>query len=156
MAKDLKTVKFLATKTGIAREVPVLFQWVHDGLVELHGIHGGVGAVCRSSLGREWSDDAGISCCWRQILKENKPPKYTLKKSQKLFISHAIKQDLPHVVANWTGHLLTVQERHYCEGKSYLPSREEDEYAEIGDLSEWGANVRKHLSAFSNSLPQGR
>jgi len=35
VANDLTTVTFESTKNGVAREVPVLFQWVRDGLAEL-------------------------------------------------------------------------------------------------------------------------
>lgn len=156
VAKDLKTVTFISTKTNVTREVPVLFQWVSDGLTELRELHGNSGPVCRSSMGRAWSSDSSIAYCWREILESHGMGKYTLKKAQKLYIGQTIKLGFPpHVVAKWTGHTLTVQERHYCEDKSYLPSREGDQYGDIGTLSAWGEEVRKHLSSFANLLPQG-
>lgn len=156
VANDLKTVTFISTKTGIAREVPILFEWVSEGLAELKQIHKDDGPVCRSTMGVAWRSDSSIAYCWREILLAHGMEKYTLKKAQKLFIGQAIKMGFPpHVVAKWTGHTLSIQERHYCEDKSYLPNREGDSYGDIGKLSVWGEEVRSHLSSFSNLLPQG-
>ncbi|MBX6316038.1 MAG: hypothetical protein IRY99_24465 [Isosphaeraceae bacterium] len=157
VSQDLKTVTFLSTKTRLAREVPVLYRWVHEGLAELRERHGNDGPVCRSTEGRAWQSDSGYSYCWREILRSHGRPKYTLKQAQKLYIAQTLKLGFPpHVVANWTGHTLTVQERHYCANKSYLPARAQDEYGEFGRLTEWGEEVRRHLSSFANLLPQSR
>jgi integrase len=155
VSKDLKVVHLLSTKTGVAREVPILFEWVRAGLEELRADH--EGALCRSSKGKPFVHDTNVSACWKEILQCHNQPPYLLKKSQKCFIAHAIRIGFPpHVVANWTGHTLTVQEKHYCEGRSYLPSRDADVYGELGVLSAWGEEVRKHLSAFANLLPRGQ
>jgi hypothetical protein len=55
-------------------------------------------------------------------------------------IAQMIRSGFPaHVVAHWTGHTLSVQERHYMDDRAYLPG--EGDYAEFGIMTDYGKRV---------------
>ena len=71
---------------------------------------------------------------------------------QKYCITQLIQAGFPpHVVAFWTGHTLTVQERHYIEENAYLPQQERD-YGEFAVLSDHG---KLALAKFARSAGGG-
>jgi hypothetical protein len=58
----------------------------------------------------------------------------------------------PHVVAHWSDHTLSVQERHDCEGDNYLPPEDGYDFAEFGVLSEYGKRGLFHQGAYSREM----
>jgi hypothetical protein len=147
------TVTVVDSKTLVERKAPIMFEWVRIGLEELKAIPRETDAVCCSTMGMPWSDDSGIYSAIRQICKEHGLPVYHLKQAQKLYIAQLTSLGLPPaVIARWTGHTLTVQERHYSEDNSFLPSARSDGYGEFGVLSTFGAEVIDHIGRFARGL----
>ncbi|MBX6314530.1 MAG: site-specific integrase [Isosphaeraceae bacterium] len=159
-------VKFLATKDGRRRKipsrtVPILFQWVKDGLEEMQARWGGKGRpVCQTSLGSYWCNETSSNGALQDRIAKHGLPAYWLKTAQKLHIQHLLHLGFPpHAVANWTGHTLTVQERHYCQQDAYLPSDDGRDYEDFGVLSDYGLRVREHNARLirdgADMMPQG-
>jgi hypothetical protein len=91
----------------------------------------------------------------RDILKQNRMSPYTLKKSQKLYITQLIQAGFPpHAVAFWTGHTLAIQERHYIEENAYLPHAGRD-YGRIGTLSAHGQAALAKFARYAGEMGQG-
>jgi integrase len=148
-------VKFLKSKNNRSRIVPILFQWVHDGLVEAWERAGRPksGPVCRKWDGNLWRWDVSAANLMQRTCEYHDRPVYQLKKAQKLHIAHLIRLGFPpHVVAYWTDHTLSIQEKHYYEGDGYLPPEDGWDYAEFGILSKFGELVRSHHGAYSKAL----
>ena len=92
---------------------------------------------------------------FRKLLRQNKLPHCTLKKAQKLYITQLIQAAFPpNVVAFWTGHTLTVQERHYIEENAYLPHSERD-YGQFGILSAHGQAALRQFAHHVGEMGQG-
>lgn len=148
-------VRFLASKNDRSRVVPILFQWVLDGLTEAWERQGRPtsGPVATKWDGGLWTYDRSASGHIRKLCRHHKRPTYRLKAAEKLHIAHLVRLGFPpHVVAHWTDHTLSVQERHYHEGDGYLPPDEEWDYAEFGTLSAFGRKVKEHVGAYSRAL----
>jgi integrase len=154
-------VRFLDTKDGRKtgrphRTAPVLFEWVRQTLVEMKERHGRPGGpVCPNFNGKPFQDDSSHSQMIRDILRREGRPAYTLKKMQKYYITQLIQAGFPpHVVAFWTGHTLTVQERHYIEENAYLPQAERD-YGELSVLSSHGKTPSPNSHVWLEGVTQG-
>lgn len=148
-------VKFLKSKNNRSRVVPILFQWVHDALSEAWERAGKpkFGPVCVKWDGDFWRWDVSAANLIQRTCEFHGRPVYHLKKAQKLHIAHLIRLGFPpHVVAYWTDHTLSVQEKHYYEGDGYLPPEDGWDYAEFGSLSDFGEKVRSHHGSYSKSL----
>jgi integrase len=154
-------VRFVDTKDGRKtgrphRTAPILFEWVREAFIEMRErSHKPGGAVCLNAIGRFWKDDSSGNQMIREILQQNEMDSYTLKKSQKLYITQLIQAGFPpHVVAFWTGHTLTIQERHYIEETAYLPHAVQD-YEGFGKLSTHGEAALRKFARFSGEMGQG-
>jgi integrase len=148
-------VRFIHSKNGKSRTVPILLQWVKDGLEELWELRGKPhsGAVCLNYEGKVWKDDTNVSDLFRRIALTHKRTLIHLKDMEKLQIAQLIRLGFPpHVVAHWSDHTLSVQERHYYEGDSYLPPEDGYDFAEFGALSEYGKRVLFHQGAYSREM----
>jgi hypothetical protein len=152
---DRNCVRFLRSKNDRSRRVPILFQWVRDGLTEAWERAGRPtsGPVCLNSRGTLWEHDSSACSQMKALCDHHHRPVYQLKKAQKLFISHAIRLGFPpHVIAHWTDHTLTVQERHCYEGDGYLPPEDGWDYQEFGTLSEYGSKAKAHTDSYSKDI----
>ncbi len=139
-----ETVRFLDPKDGRPRVVPVLFEWTRLALCDMKRKTVGK-AVCPNTQGRPWKDDAAPTRAVKTTAERCGLGGYRLKQAQKLAIRQMIQVGLPpHVVAFWTGHTLSTQEKHYLQEDAYLPGENKD-YAEYGVLSEHG---KKALAKF--------
>src|SRR5262249_27930163 len=88
----------------------------------------------------------------RKCLEAGRPA-YHLKVAQKLWIRQAIQDGFaPHAVARWANHTLSMQERAYCEEDVYLPGDQSRDYAEFGELTEFGHQTKAHVSTLSRDL----
>lgn len=115
------------------RTVPVLFNWVYDGLKEIWNDQENPtrGAVCRNAYGAPWTNTSSPCLAIRMA------GTMRLKQAQKLHIMQLIRMGFPaHVVAVWTGHSLSIQEKHYCEEDAYIPK--DHDYGEFAELTELG------------------
>jgi integrase len=157
VAADFNTVRFYDSKTGKDRRVPVVLEWVRQALAEAHA-RPNVSAdspVCANVIGRPFSEESTPAHLIRDLSADHAAdfPKVRWKQMQKLQIAHLIRLGFPpHVVARWSDHTLSVQERHYYEDTSYLPPEVAQDYGEFGVLSEYGKRVREHLGSFSRDL----
>jgi hypothetical protein len=143
-------------KTGRPhRTAPILSEWIREAFIEMRERnHKPFGAVCLNSIGRYWKDDSPGNQMFREILQQKKRGSYTLKKSQKLYITQLIQAGFPsHVVAFWTGHTLTIHERHYIEENVYLPHAARD-YCGLGTLSAHGEAALRKFARFSGEIGQ--
>lgn len=148
-------VKFIHSKNDRSRTVPILLQWVKDGLSELHELRGKPksGAVCVGYNGQFFKDDSLVSDIINRIAKVHNRKLIHLKDMEKLQIAQLIRLGFPpHVVAHWSDHTLSVQERHYYEGDSYLPPEDEYDFGEFGALSEFGRKVLFHQGGYSREM----
>jgi integrase len=153
---EKNTVKFIRSKNKRNRRVPILFDWVKEGLEEAWERAGrpSSGPVCTTWAGKIWSHDTSAANLIQRVCLHNGLNVYHLKVAQKLFIAHVVQLGFPpHVVAHWTDHSLNVQEKHYHHGDGYLPPEDGWDYAEFGKLSEYGLKVKVHTSFLSNDMP---
>src|SRR5262249_49136335 len=137
-------VRFLKSKNDRNRTVPIIFQWMLDGLTEEWERlrRPDSGPVCKKWDNGVWEYDTTAANLIQRTCDRAGMPVYHLKKAQKLHIAHLIRLGFPpHVVAYWTDHTLSVQEKHYFEGDGYLPPEDGWDYAEFGTLSEYGRRV---------------
>jgi integrase len=148
-------VRFIRSKNGKTRTVPILFQWVRDGLEELWEWRGRpkAGAVCVNFRGEIWKEDCNVSDLMRRIALVHGRTLIHLKDMEKLQIAQLIRLGFPpHVVAHWSDHTLSVQERPYYEGDSYLPPEDGYDFEEFGALSDYGKKVLFHQGAYSREM----
>jgi integrase len=149
------TVRFIRSKNKKNRRVPILFEWVRVGLLEAWEKAGRptAGPICTTWQGTYWHKDSAASYLVKRVCAMNKRPQYRLKEAQKLYIAHVIQLGFPpHVVAHWTDHSLSVQEKHYHTADGYLPPEADWDYSEFGKLSEYGHKVKKHVSFLGNDI----
>lgn len=152
---DTGRIRFLRSKTGGHRVVPILYAWVADGLAELAERNGTVGAVCLSAVGTPYPRETIAAGLIRRTCQAANPklPVYHLKVAQKLWIRQTIVAGFPpHVVALWADHSLSMQERHYAGAAGYLPPDETENYAEFAALTELGQKTRAHLTMFAREF----
>lgn len=149
-------VRFIHSKNSKSRAVPIVLEWVRVGLGELHEKRGrpSTGAVCLNYKGQFWKYDMGVSDLVNQISARNGRRNIKLKDMEKLQIAQLIRLGFPpHVVAHWSDHSLTVQERHYYSGDSYLPPEDGYDYGQFGELSEYGKKVLLHQGGYARGAP---
>ncbi len=140
-------------RSGAAyRTVPVLFEWVRAGLVELHGLwYSKGGTVLRNAWNEPYGDDDSATERIQGILADAGLPPYTMKKSQKLAIEQMIRAGFPSsAVAAWTGHTETIMKGHYREEDNHLPPEAPFDYKEFGKLSAFG----KECLAYTRGIHQ--
>jgi hypothetical protein len=162
-----RTVEFRAPKEGgRSRHVPVLFQWVWDGLLELYERrpHGSL-AVCLNSRGWPFANQQSSTQCFGDEMRaRGLPDDYRLKAIQKAHIEQLQALQVPDIkIAKLTGHTLATYETHYAKEPEYKRLDLAD-FAEFGDLSEngrywlgrWGVPIPAQASSetpASSSLP---
>ena len=153
---DRNRVRFLASKNGTHRTVPILYQWTHDALVEIRERTGDKGPVCKTLLEGTFERlSSACSLMARLSVSVSRKP-YHLKVAQKLQLNHLIRLGFPpHVVSKWSDHSLSMQERHYMEENAYLPPDASENYGGWGKLTAYGESVRAHLSSFSKDIGGG-
>jgi integrase len=153
---DFSKVKFFDSKTNKDRVVPVVLAWVRDALAEERARTVALpdSPVCKNTHGGPFVNEGNLSTMIRAIIDDHPEcPGLKLKEAQKLQIAQMIRLGFPpHVVAKWSDHTLTVQERHYYVDHSYLPPEKTQDYDEFGVLSEYGMRVREHLGTFSKDI----
>lgn len=145
-------VRFIHSKNGRSRTVPIVLEWVRVGLEELWEMRGrpAKGAVCLNYKGKFWRYDMGVADLVNQISERYGRKHIQLKQMEKLQIAQLIRLGFPpHVVAHWSDHSLSVQERHYYEGDSYLPPEDGYDYGPFGVLSEYGRRVLQHQGGYT-------
>lgn len=145
-------VRFVHSKNGKSRVVPIVLEWVRLGLEELFEQRGRpkTGAVCLNYKGKYWKYDTGVSDLVDQISRRHGRRNIKLKQMEKLQIAQLVRLGFPpHVVAHWSDHSLTVQERHYYEGEGYLPPEDGYDYGPFGTLSEYGRKVLRHQAGYA-------
>lgn len=116
------------------RTVPILWTWVAD---YLRAHRRDSGPVCPSPTGRRWSAQTYLVAVFRRDAQLTPCPSYRLKQAQKMGLMQMLQAGVPaHVVAHWTGHTLSVQEKHYMTDRAYLPAG--NDYGKYGVLTEYG------------------
>lgn len=157
LTPGFERIKFLDTKevrnTSVTyRTAPILHQWVLDAVHKMNKAHGGQGLpVCPKITGGPWFRQTYATSTVARAFDGIGLGGYTLKPAQKSFIMQLLWQGFPpHAVARWTGHTLSMQERHYMEEDAYLPGPERD-YAEMAPLSDHGVAALEKLRVNSFS-----
>jgi integrase len=123
-----------------ARTVPILWAWVAEALRAQATNCRLRGPVCVRREGQPWRGRSGYLIAWGEEAEKASVPDIRPKQCQKLGIMQMVRAGFPaHVVAHWTGHALSVQERHYMTDGAYLPS--DHDFAEFGVLSAHGVRA---------------
>lgn len=143
-------VRFVKSKNKNNRTVPILYQWVQDGLAELWEMRGRptTGPVVLSCLDRVYGNDNAASDLLTKVSQANKfPCLYHLKKAQKCWHEQTIRVGFrPWDVAKWADHSISVQEAHYASADTYLPkSGGPFDYGQFGGLSSYGVLCMEHF-----------
>lgn len=145
-------VRFVHSKTDRNRTVPILLQWVEDGLKELWLQQGKpkTGSVCRNIYNRTWAMDSNVSRAFAKTYNDHGRVAIMPKTLEKLQIAQLVRMGFPpHVVAHWSDHSLSIQEKHYYEGDGYLPPEDGYDFGEFGVLSPFGQKVQSHHAGYS-------
>jgi hypothetical protein len=79
---------------------------------------------------------------------------YTPKNPQNSYTAQPAEVQFPSHVVFWTGHTLTIRERHYIEENAYLPHAERD-YGRIGTLSAHVQAALRKFARYSGEMGQG-
>lgn len=146
-------IRFLKSKTGGNRTVPILYQWLHDAMVEIRDLTGDTGPVCKTVYGTPFLKLASACALMNRFSSKCGRTTYHLKMAQKLQLNHLIRMGFPpHVISKWSDHSLSMQERHYMEEQAYFPPDAAEDYEEFGVLTPFGQKVKDHLSGFSKDL----
>jgi integrase len=153
---DRNIVRFIKSKNAKNRSVPILYQWVLDGLRELWDDQGKPksGALVKTVHGKIYTRDSDTSALVRSYSRQlSLPYEYKLKRAQKSWHEQTIRIGFrPWDVAKWADHSVRVQEAHYASAETYLPrSGGPFDYGQFGVLSEYGKLCMEH---FGIKLPE--
>lgn len=129
--------------------IPIVLQWVKDGLAELKSLGGKQGTpVCVSTRDSHWSSEAMSAKCIRRARTRLKVShRYTLKASQRAAIAQL--EDLkfsPYLSAHLAGHSLKTQEEHYTRPDNYWRSDPKRDMGKWDKLTSIGEQVRSRYA----------
>jgi integrase len=133
--------------------MPIVLQWVADGLAELKALGAKPGdPVCVSTLGAHWSSEAmSAKCIGRARRRLKITHHYKLKAAQRAAIAQL--EDLrfsPYLIAHLAGHSLKTQEEHYTRADNYWRVDPKRDLGRWDKLTPLGEQVR---SKFADPLP---
>jgi integrase len=135
------------------RDVPILLEWVREGLIEAKEQfeskklkergRPSCPAVAITDRGNYWTEDAYLNRQRRRTFKRlGLPNSYRFKHAQKSFIDQMVHTGFPfHVIAAFTGHSPEVQRQFYCPTSTYLALDGVRDYGRFGVLSDRGRAI---------------